>query len=100
MRGVGKITDGFQTQHRGNLVAALFAAMRVNETSHLFGLEIGHFFIHEGNEAQGLPGGFSREAASEREQGCDPAAVIVRAGRAEDRIVMRTDENDLRTSAG
>jgi hypothetical protein len=42
-----------------------------------------------------LPG----ESAREGEHCSDAAAVIIGAGRSEDRIVMRADEKNLRTGA-
>jgi hypothetical protein len=73
------------------LIAARVAPFRVNETSHLLGLKVGRLFINEGNEAQGLTGRFPGEAASQREQRRYSAGIVVRARRAEDRILMRAD---------
>ena len=81
------------------MIAASFTPARVNETSHLLRLEIGRLFVHEGNEAQSLPGRLSGKTAGEREQGGDPAAVVICAGGAEDRIIMCADDSDLRTNA-
>src|SRR5438105_939918 len=98
MRCVRKIPNRFQTDHGGNFVAASFASACVNETAHLLSLKIGWLFVCEGNEAQGLPDRFSGKPACEREHGRDPTAVVICARGAEDRIVMRTDDNDLRTN--
>src|SRR5205814_10668905 len=100
MRCVRKISNRFQTDHGGNLVAAGFASACVNKTAHLLSLKIGGFFIRESNEAQGFSGGFSSETACEREEGSDPTAIVICARAAENRIVMRTYNNDLRTNTG
>src|SRR6266536_2984495 len=96
---VREIADGFQTDHGRDPIAAGFASAGVNKASHLFTEKIGRLFVHKRDEAQRLLRRFSGETPRQREKRGDPAAVIIRAGRAENRIVMCADENDIGTSA-
>jgi hypothetical protein len=98
-RRVGKIPDRFQADHAGNLIAPFLAPARVNETAHLLRLEIRRLLVHESDEAKGVPAGFSRKPAGQRQQRSDPAAVVIRARAAKDGIVVRANDNDLRASA-
>jgi len=49
---VGKISDRFQTDHGGDLVAARFASASVNKTSHLLTQKIRRLLVHKRHEAQ------------------------------------------------
>src|SRR5439155_23043506 len=49
-RRVRKITDCFQTNHSGNLIAASFATSGVDKTAHLLRLEIGRLLVHKRDE--------------------------------------------------
>src|SRR6266567_1259078 len=97
---VREIPDGFQTDHGRNPIATGFASAGVDEASHLPTEKIRRLFIHKRDEAQRLLRRFFSETPRQREKRSDPAAVVVRAGRAENRIVMCPDENDIGTSAG
>src|SRR5256885_12052873 len=66
-RRVRKIADRLQAYHSRDSIAALLAALRINETSHLFRLKVGRLFIHERDEAQRLPGRFPRESPRQGE---------------------------------
>src|SRR5713226_5376277 len=98
-RRIGKIADRFQADHGGDLIAASFATSGVNETAHLRCLEVGRLFVHERDEAQCLRRLFFGKTTREREHSSYSAAIVVCARRTKDRIVMRTDENDLRGGA-
>src|SRR5438477_12089116 len=97
---VRKIADRFQTNHGGNLVTAGFASASVNKTSHLFAEKIGRLFIHKGDEPERVLCRSSGESARQREHRSDAAAVVVCAGRTEDRVVVRADEHNLGASTG
>src|SRR6266496_1332720 len=97
---VREIADGFQTDHGRDPIAAVFAAARIDEASHLVTEKIGRLFVHKRDEAQFVLCSFSSKTPRQREKRSDPAAVIVSARRAEDRIVMCADENDIGPSAG
>src|SRR5437588_8363648 len=95
---VRKISDRFQTDHGGNLVAAGFASASVNKTSHLFAEKIGRLFIHKGDEPERVLCRCSGEPARQCEHRSDAAAVVVCAGRTEDRVVVRADKKHLGAS--
>src|SRR6266849_9821250 len=86
---VGKISDRFQTDHGGDLVAAGSASASVNKASHLLRQKMRRFLIHKRDEAQRVSYRCLGEAARQCEHRSNAAAVVVCAGRAEDRIVMR-----------
>src|SRR5205814_6528666 len=95
-RRVRKIADRLQAYHSRDSIAPLLAALRINETPHLFRLKVGRLFVHERDEAQRLAAWFSGEAPSQRQQCCHAAPVIIRARAAKNRIVVRADHEDLR----
>src|SRR6266550_4316963 len=97
---VREIADGFQTDHRRDPIAAGFASAGVNKASHLPTEKIRRLLVHKRDEAQRLLCRFFGETPRQREKRSDPAAIIIRARRAEDRIVMCSDENDIGPSAG
>src|SRR6266542_1402837 len=97
---VREIADGFQTDHGRDPIAAVFAAARIDEASHLFTEKMRRLFVYKRDEAQRLLCRFSGETPRQREKCGDSAAVIVRARRAENRIVMCADHNDVGPSAG
>src|SRR6266567_3468616 len=52
--GVRKIGDRFQTNHCGNVIAARFAAARINETAHLRRLKKRRLLVYKRDETQCL----------------------------------------------
>src|SRR5215467_6447463 len=99
MRRIGKISDRFQADHGGDLVAARFASPGVNKASHFVRQEIGGLLIYKRDEPQrGLR--FCGGEAARKRKGCsDTGAVVICAGRAEHRIVVRTDQKNFGISA-
>src|SRR5213593_4001942 len=80
MRRIGEITNRFETDHGGDLIAACSASAGVNETSHLIGQKIRRFLIHKCDEAHRVLWR-STDKTSRQGKGCSHAgAVIVCAG--------------------
>src|SRR5436189_5618240 len=98
MRRVRKISDRFQANHGGYLIAARLASASVNKTPHFICQKVRRFLVHKRNEAQRVLCRLLGETAGEREHCRNAAAVVVGAGRAEDGIVKRSDEKNFRTS--
>src|SRR6266699_6407370 len=92
---VRKISDRFQTDHGGDLVAARFASASVNKTSHLLTQEIRRFLVHERDEAQRALCRCLSETARQREHRSNAAAIVIGAGGSEHRIVMRADKKNF-----
>src|SRR5437762_13707217 len=99
MRRVRKISDRFQANHGGYLIAARLASASVNKTPHFIRQKVRRFLVHKRDEAQRVLCRLLGETAGEREHCRNAAAVVVGAGPAEDGIVMRTDEKNFRTGA-
>src|SRR5205814_2115833 len=60
----------------------------------------GGLFIHKGDEPERVLCRSSGEPARQREHRSDAAAVVVCAGRTEDRVVVRADEHNLGANTG
>src|SRR2546427_4376844 len=98
VRRVRKISDRFQTDHGGDFVATRFASASVNKTSHLLTQKIRRFLVHKCDEAQRALCRCLSETACQREHRSNAAAIVIGAGRSEDRVVMRADKKNFGAS--
>src|SRR6266496_1765903 len=80
VRRIGKVTNGLQTDHCGDLVAAFLASAGINQAAHFTRQEIRRLLIHERDEAQLVFRFCTGEPPSERKRCSHPGAVIVCAG--------------------
>ncbi len=89
------VTDSFQRQHRADVVAALARHLRIDAAAHLRRLKERRLFVHERHKADRPLRLQSRQAPGDFQQRGDAAAVVIGAGTADDRIVVRADKDDL-----
>src|SRR5260370_36506774 len=69
---VRKISDRFQTDHGGDLVAAPFASTSVNKTPHLLRQKIRRFFVRQRDKTQRVLCRSCGETAPQREPAGTP----------------------------
>ena len=99
MRHVRKISDRFQANHGGYLIAARLASASVNKTSHLLCQKVRRLLVRKRNKAQSVLQRSTGKAPRQSERCSHAGAVVVGAGRAKHRVVMRADQKNVRTSA-
>ena len=88
--------DRLEAQHGDDPLALRTAALRVDERAHVRGLEVRRLLVHEPDESQRPLRRGAGERAREREGGDDPGPVVVGAGTADHRVVVRPHHHDLR----
>src|SRR5260370_32873503 len=89
---VRKISDRFQTDHGGDLVAAPFASTSVNKTPHLLRQKIRRFFVRKRDKTQRVLCRSSGETARQGGHCRNAAAIVIGPVGAEDQARMRAHE--------
>ena len=89
------VADRFQREHTDDLLASLPGTGRIDVTAHLSCVKEGGFFVGECHQPQGAGHGLHRQQSCDFQQCRHAGGIVVRAWRARDGIVMRTNDDDL-----
>ena len=94
-RRIRETTDCLETDHGHNPIASLLASASVNQATHFGSLEVGRFFVNEGNEPKRFFRMLCGKPPSQRQHCGDASSIVVGARRTKYRIVVSANENDI-----
>ncbi len=89
------VANGLERHHDADIVSPFPGGLGVDPAAHLLAQEQRRFFVDEGDESHAAADVDARELTGDLQYRGDTAAVVVRAGTAEDAVVMCAEQQDL-----